>query len=195
MTNKMMNPTTKNELRKSMSNRRNLLTEEEIQQRSGEIFWRLLSLELLNSKRSVLTYVNYKSEVNTSFLIDYCLRHKISVYTPKVTDSHMDFYQITSYKDLKPGAFGILEPVTSDRYTADAKDIIIMPGLVFDTDGHRLGYGGGYYDRYLSRYQHLLKIAVCYDFQIISTQNIPFDIYDIKPDMIITDNRILPVSS
>lgn len=187
----------KKTLRKEISARRNQLSVCEMDELSQEIFKQVLSLNVLSSDKKVLTYVSYKSEVRTNNIIEYCLCHNIDVYTPKVIEDHMDFYKISSYGELKSGAYGILEPITSDKYKSNKRinhimnDIIIMPGLVFDTNGGRIGYGGGYYDRYLCTHIHLLKIAVCYDFQLIESGIIPKDQYDISPDIIVTDKRIL----
>lgn len=201
----MDNNVSKKSLRHDMSCKRNMLTAQDIDILSEKIFSRLLSLNILTDKKSILTYVSYKSEVKTYKIIDYCFNNSISVYAPKVKGECMDFYKISSYKELDYGAYGILEPINENIYVENYDnnciseihkpyDIIIMPGLIFDTDGNRLGYGGGYYDRYLSKYNNLYKIAICYDFQIIDNNIISAEPHDIKPDIIITDKRIINVT-
>jgi 5-formyltetrahydrofolate cyclo-ligase len=113
----------------------------------------------------------------------------------------MNFYKISSYDELQSGAYGILEPITNEKYVPSqicndisgnkTKDIIIIPGLVFDIKGNRIGYGGGYYDRYLLEHKNLIKCAVCYDFQIVDEGIIPYGKYDVKVDAIVTDKRLV----
>lgn len=188
----------KKSLRKDMSYKRNMLSNEDIDVLSESIFEKLMSLDMLTRDINILTYVSYKSEVKTNKIIDYCFDNNITVYTPKVRGENMDFYKISSYKQLEKGAYGILEPVSEDMYVNNnydkPKDIIIMPGLIFDPDGNRLGYGGGYYDRYLYKHKNLYKIAICYDFQVTDNNIISAEPHDIKPDMIITDKRIINVT-
>lgn len=201
----MDNSISKKSLRREMSCKRDMLMSQEISELSEKIFNRLISLNILRPEISVLTYVSYKSEVKTDLIIKYCFNNDISLYTPRVVGESMDFYKISSYNQLKHGAYGILEPTTTDVYIGNHENnyeqevhklynIIIMPGLIFDIQGNRLGYGGGYYDRYLNKYKNLYKIAVCYDFQIINNNIIPAEPYDIKPDIIITDKQIINIT-
>lgn len=188
----------KKSLRKDMSYKRHILSNEDIDVLSESIFEKLISLDILTRDINILTYVSYKSEVKTNKIIDYCFDNNITVYTPKVREENMDFYKISSYKQLEKGAYGILEPVSEDMYVNNnydkPKDIIIMPGLIFDSDGNRLGYGGGYYDRYLFKHKNLYKAAICFDFQIIDNNIIFAEPHDVKPDIIITDKRIIYVT-
>lgn len=106
----------------------------------------------------------------------------------------MDFYVIRDKSELSIGSYGILEPVTDTIIYPDEKSLIIMPGLVFDTKGNRIGYGGGYYDKYISEYNLGLKAAICFDFQIIEENIIEVEDTDVVPDMIITDSRNIDVA-
>ena len=103
----------------------------------------------------------------------------------------MDFYRIVSLDDLEEGYKGIREPGTCDGemlFHAGAgqeKSLMLMPGSVFDRERNRIGYGGGYYDRYLERETGFTVMAVCFDIQV--QEKIPSDIHDRKPDMILTE--------
>ena len=89
----------------------------------------------------------------------------------------MDFYEIRDFSELQKGAYGILEP-TGDRLLLPQKDdLMLVPGAAFDRNGYRIGYGGGYYDRYLRRHPDMKTIALAYDFQIIS--RVPAEEFDV----------------
>lgn len=204
----MDNNISKKSLRHEMSCKRDMLMPHNISELSRKIYNNLISLNVLTQEISVLTYVSYKSEVKTDLIIEHCFNNDISVYVPRVAGKDMDFYKISSYSQLDYGAYGILEPTVQDIYIDKCEnscenyykhdiqktyDIIIMPGLIFDVQGNRLGYGGGYYDRYLNKHKNLYKIAICYDFQITDNNIIPAEPYDVKPDIIVTDKRIINV--
>jgi len=118
------------------------------------------------------------------------------VYVPKViinkedmSDKYMEFVRINSYDDLQDGYMGIKEPV-SDDYEIPQDGLLVMPGLAFDVTLNRIGYGGGFYDRYLVKNgDRYYKTAICFDYQVLD--DIPAEEFDIRPDMIITDKRII----
>lgn len=182
----------KDELRKSMSMKRNSLLKEAVKENSIKIFDRLTTIEAFTNAKQMLTYINLKNEVNTEGIINYCWNHNKKTVAPKVIDSEMEFYYFNKYEELKIGKFNILEPETTHKYIYNLGDVIIIPGLAFDTFGGRVGYGGGFYDKYLSKNSTLVKIAIAYDFQILNTK-IEVDEYDIKPDYIVTENRIIKI--
>ncbi|RLF39548.1 MAG: 5-formyltetrahydrofolate cyclo-ligase, partial [Thermoplasmata archaeon] len=95
--------------------------------------------------------------------------------------------EIENLDDLERGAFGILEPQNKKIYTGDI-DIIIVPGIAFDFRGYRIGYGKGFYDRFL-RGADALKIGIAYDFQIV--KQIPEDDGDVPVDIIVSEKRVL----
>ena len=89
---------------------------------------------------------------------------------------------------MVPGAYGILEPDTKDLMK-EQKALILMPGLAFDEEKNRIGYGGGFYDKYLEKHPDFFKVALPYDFQIYKKLNT--EQFDIKPDIIVTDQRVI----
>ncbi len=103
----------------------------------------------------------------------------------------MEFHEITSLEQLSEGAFGILEPIVNNPVSENpewnSSNLMIVPGLVFDKTGNRIGYGGGYYDRYIHKYSDRigLKIAFAYDFQVF--EHVDIESFDEKIDGIITD--------
>lgn len=184
----IMNQMNKIELRKIMNRERESLSEAEVEEKSREIYKNLLKNEDFTNAGSVLCYINIRNEVITKPILDFCFEHNIKIAVPRVNGNEMDFYYISSYSELTPGAFGIPEPVGNNRCIPKGNDVIIMPGLAFDKKGNRIGYGGGYYDKYLSIYHIVKKIAVAYDFQIVD--EVESEITDILPDCIVTERGI-----
>ena len=171
----------------------------------------------------ILAYLSYRSEVDTLMLIKQALSDGKYVFAPKVSGSEMEFWRITAIEDLQEGYRGILEPVQSITFsdwinerlsivntdaviaqTEDCKAMMWMPGAVFDKEHHRIGYGGGFYDRYLDRLSgnmdgtvwtrnpagqvSLLSAALAYGCQIL--EQIPHEGHDMKPDLLITEQGI-----
>lgn len=155
----------------------------------------------------ILAYVNYRSEVDTRMLIEKALADGKQVFVPKVSGDDMEFWQIQALSDLQSGYRGIPEPaehVSFPEWMAGRTDTVMMwmPGAAFDKERHRIGYGRGYYDRYLSnmsdekggfridvRELRLRTAALAYGCQIL--RRIPYEEHDIKPDMVITEMEIL----
>ena len=143
----------KKQIRRMMLARRDALTSQEQQRASCLITERLLGHQWFYRAKNLLCYVSYGSELNTRELIMEALRLGKQVYVPKVGENRrMDFFQISSLEELQPGFHGILEPLNLAHIYMGGQDqtLMLMPGVAFDMFGNRLGYGGGYYDRYLA---------------------------------------------
>lgn len=129
------------------------------------IFNKVISSKMYKECTTVLTFVSTAIEVDTLKLINYSLKIGKQVAVPKCIDGtrNMEFYLITSLDDLEVATFSVLEPKTSKcQILKDYNNsICIIPGLAFDLKGYRLGYGKGYYDRFLSRYNGI-NIGICY---------------------------------
>lgn len=162
---------------------------QEKQEKDMLLYNNILASGILRAAREVYIYVSYGTEADTTYLIEKLLQqqeHKVAV--PRVNGKEMDFYRIKEMSDLKPGFNGIPEPV-SGQPVKECNGIMFMPGLVFDKCHGRIGYGGGYYDRYLYRHKNdnIFKVAIAYDFQVLKTEQIVMEAHDIKPDIIITE--------
>ena len=147
--------------------------------------------------QTVFVYASYKSEVETKELIQGALRQGKRVAVPKVHGTEMFFYEIQSWEELFPGYQGILEPQNAGRepLVPAANDVMLIPGAVFDHKGGRIGYGGGYYDKYLDKifgaygyYPYLIGLAFACQ---ISPKKIPLEEHDKKMDCIITERRVI----
>ena len=148
------------------------------------------TLDYLNAN-TIAIYKNLDSEVNTSDLIDYSLNIGKEVLLPKVIDDDLYFYKYNKEDILIKSNFGILEPTAKINNLVDINniDLIIIPGICFDKYKNRLGFGKGYYDRYLMN-SNIKKIAICFEEQILKNDIIPTNKYDIKMDIIITNKNI-----
>ena len=178
----------KAELRKVMKRRRSGLSAERILMYSGCIAENLIQRQEYVDASVLLAYVSFSSEVNTHFLIEKAWSDGKRVAVPKcVDDQKLEFQYIHSFDDLAPGKYGIPEPVTGDRveYSEDDKCLLLLPGVAYTNSGDRLGYGGGYYDRYLKKHDTIPNVMLAYSLQ--EAESLPVDDKDVPADMIITE--------
>jgi len=182
----------KRHCRKNLLAMRGLLSEEKVLQLSCEVEKRLYLLEQYINAKEILIYVSYNNEISTINLIRNAFLDGKKVAVPKVISKGiMEFYYIDSLDELKKGYKGILEPIGNrvfDCQKAHKDMLIICPGVAFDWKCNRVGYGGGYYDRYLKKY-NLDSIALAYDFQMI--QSIDVEEFDNKVDIIVTPSNVI----
>lgn len=150
-----------------------------------------LSLKEYKDCKTLFAYVSTEFEVDTSFIINSALNDGKFVAVPKCTDEcgNMDFYHITSIDCLKKGAYSIMEPdeTLCNKVSVFSDGLCLVPGLCFDNQGYRLGYGKGYYDRFLERFFGT-SVGLCYSSLVLS--RIPVDVYDKNVDILITENNI-----
>ena len=155
----------KNKLRNKYKSIRTSMTYEYKSKLDNAVFNRLISLNVYKQADVILTFVSTDIEVDTHQLIKYSLEQGKKVAVPKCISGtrNMAFYLIESFDDLEVATFSVLEPKTDKCTILEnfENSICIVPGLAFDLNGYRLGYGKGYYDRFLSRYNGK-TIGVCY---------------------------------
>ena len=188
---------TKAEVRARALALRDGIPAKERMRRSEKIVKNLTDHPCYREAQALLTYVSFRSEVATISLIKQAFADGKAVFAPRVAGREMDFFRIMGLCDLAEGYHGILEPqnhITEVYAPSAGKAIMCMPGAAFDRSHHRIGYGSGYYDRYLSGLSGLAKDKICtaalaYDCQIL--QEIPWDSHDICPGLIITETEIL----
>jgi len=180
----------KQEYRARFLLRRNSLSAQEIAEQSYKICERIIQLPQFIECNTIFTYKSFGSEVDTNPLIEHAWETGKKVYVPKVKSKNkMDFYRIEKGQPLEKSAYGILEPADKSGLTLpDEKTMFIIPGLVFDKNGYRIGYGAGYYDFYLAECEVLAKVGVCFDFQLID--DVCPDEYDIPVSVIVTEKDI-----
>lgn len=154
----------------------------------------LLSMQEFRKAEWIFPFVSCGTEIDTIALIQAVLEegnHRLAV--PRVRGEEMEFVAIHSIQDLVPGAMQILEPA-GGRIVIAREGLMLMPGLAFDLQGNRVGYGAGYYDRYLEKQDNsnLYKVAYAFDFQIVD--RIAAEDHDRRVDAVVTDRRILQFS-
>lgn len=180
----------KEEARRLMKELRGKLSDRERREYNEVICRKVLALPVMEEAEWFFPFVSYGTEVDTLGLIDEVLRQgKRKVALPRVEGREMEFYRIHSREELAPGYRGILEPVGMEKAQAE-HGVMLLPGLAFDLQGNRVGYGGGYYDRYLGchRGAGLCTVAVAYDFQVVEW--LEAEGFDQRPDMLVTEKRI-----
>ena len=181
----------KNALRKLILNKRDTLTKSQILEASKEIFTSLLSCEQYKNATNICLYVPIRNEVDLFQYVHQMYLDQKRIWLPRIKNHEMEFYCYEyGVTKLIDGAYHIPEPDSLCKLNPNQQDscLIIMPGAVFSKSNDRIGYGGGYYDRYLERYKNCMTVAVCYAFQIIS--DFPTEQTDVKPDMILSSNCI-----
>lgn len=178
-----------------MIDRRGALTPEERVERSRAAAARLATLPELAAARAVAGYLATQAELDPAEALAEVGRRGGTVVYPRVTSGQprLRFHWVGSATDLRPGAYGILEPPEGAPEVAAVElDVILLPGLAFDPRGHRLGYGGGYYDELgtLVRLQgRALLVGVGFDFQLVD--RCPAADGDVDIDRVVTDARVV----
>ncbi|MBS6516796.1 MAG: 5-formyltetrahydrofolate cyclo-ligase [Clostridium sp.] len=180
---------TKDRIRNKMRKLRRETSEKERLYWEQKLAEQILSLGSWEPGSCVYCYISVQSEAGTSVLIQELWDRNVAVAVPRVQGKDMDFYYITKKEDLEPGAMGIPEPVKSCRKAKKPDAPVLVPGVAFGQDFSRLGYGGGYYDRFFEREPEHLKIGICYEFQL--EQELPSEPFDVKMDVIVTPDRYL----
>lgn len=172
-------------LRKEMRSKRKAMDLSEKKEKDELLKNSLLSSEEYKNAQNIFIYVSLDDEIETCSIIQKMLEDSKTVAVPKVINSKdMGAFKINSFDDLTAvGAYGILEPSDECEDISSTIDLAIVPGLAFETSGMRLGYGGGYYDKFLAKYPNIKKISLCYDYQLVTT--VYPKAYDINVDRII----------
>ncbi len=179
----------KNLIRKQMKQLRADMTRTERFEKSMQIFEKLITVPEFKRADRIYTYVSMDNEIDTIMLIDYSLSIEKRVFVPRVSGKDMEFYEISDISELSPGYMGIYEPdINGKEPDYSRTGFMCMPGLAFDRSYNRIGYGGGFYDRYLSVENKLYKAALAYEAQLL--ESIPAQDVDVRPDMIVTEESI-----
>jgi 5-formyltetrahydrofolate cyclo-ligase len=189
----MNNPS---QLRKTILSSRNALSATEIEKLSERIQDQLLGMDQIKNSQNIFAYVSFRSEVATMVLIDKLLELGKTVTVPitRVKEKRLDAVQITSRSSaLEPGYCNIPEPTQkmcdTNTVAPESIETILLPGSVFDLRGGRFGYGGGYYDRFVSNIAGATRIGLAYDLQIVDRA--PIQDHDEILDFIVTESMII----
>lgn len=179
-------------LRKDMISKRKSLSKSEVQEKSSIILEQLKTIGLSKDKEHIMLYMDFRNEVATKPFIDYLKGLGKKIYIPRVNKetNELDIYLITSEDDLILSDFGILEP-NPETPTCDPLiiDLILSPGVAFTSNCYRLGYGGGFYDKFLTRTRpDVITAALAFDLQMVD--ELPLEPHDQQLDYVITESKI-----
>ena len=170
----------KQELRRAIRERKRAMTAEEIEARSAVLAEKFARSDAYKAAKTIYGYLPYNQEVRTVPMLARALAEGKKVAVPKVYGDEMKFIYLDDLTQVAKGYAGIPEPIADGPVARDETALVLMPGLAFDREGHRIGYGGGFYDKFLAREPHHPALALCYDFQMqehLETQefDIPVD--------------------
>jgi len=185
----------KDNLRKNMLHQRKSMNVENVNDYSNKIIEKILKLPNFLNCKNIMLYLSFNNEVNTAALAKWCLVNGKTLITPYCIKETREIipYEITNLtNDLCKSTFGIMEPKHDilKKASIEEIDFIIVPGVVFDENCNRIGFGAGYYDRFLpKRAKKTSTIGIAYDYQVLN--RIPTGVYDVPLDLIITENRII----
>lgn len=171
--------------------RRRRMTEAEREAAGAAVAVRVLALDEVAAAGVVLAYAATGAEVPTDGLIERLLASGVRVLLPAVDGDRIRAREISSLADVAPGYRGIREPLPRPAAVAPAADVILVPGVAFDATGRRLGYGGGFYDRYLAAARGF-RAGLCYEAQVV--EEVPAGPDDEPVDIVVTEARTLRVA-
>ncbi|MDD6193452.1 MAG: 5-formyltetrahydrofolate cyclo-ligase [Lachnospiraceae bacterium] len=183
---------TKSSLRRQLIALRKDMPEEQRCKEATDICDYLLRTKMLQETDVVMLYAAKSPEVTLDAVFAWALAQDKMVCFPRVSGEEMDFYYVENASDLIPGNFGVREPAAYCQLATFTKAVCVVPGVAFDKTGNRMGYGKGYYDRYLSRSTaEIYKIGVCYDEQL--QDEIPAMGHDIKMDLVVSASNVIDI--
>ena len=157
----------KKELRRTIRERKRAMTEEEIVSRSEKLGQLFAQSEAYKAAKTIYGYLPYNQEVRTVPMLEQALKDGKRVAVPKVYGDEMKFLYLDDLTQVEKGYAGIPEPIADDPLADDDTALVLMPGLAFDPAGHRIGYGGGFYDKFLAAEPNHPTLALCYEFQML----------------------------
>lgn len=173
----------KKALRKMIREKKQAMTPEQIRSAGEKLMQLFVATEQYRAAKTIYGYLPYNQEVRTVPILEQALRDGKRVAVPKVYGEEMRFIYMTDLNLVAPGFGGIPEPVADAPVADDPAALVLMPGLAFDPKGHRIGYGGGFYDRFLAQEPGHPTVALCYDFQMLS--HLETEEFDVPVDLVL----------
>lgn len=157
----------KAELRRMIREKKRSMPAEEIESRSQLLGEKFLASEHYRNAKTIYGYLPYNQEVRTIPMLERALADGKRVAVPKVYGDEMKFIYMDDLSKIEKGYAGIPEPIADEPVADDPTALVLMPGLAFDPMGHRIGYGGGFYDKFLAAEPEHPTVALCYEFQML----------------------------
>ncbi len=178
----------KQKIRNDYLNLRTNYSNEYIDNISKIISYKLFDLPVYKKCKNIFIYISLEKEIDTSYIINNAQKHNKNIYCPVITKNKREMiFKSYNKQNLIKNKFNILEPLYGKEKISDKETIIIVPGLVYNKNKYRIGYGGGYYDYFLKNNVYLASIGICFENFIIDFKE---DFYDENVDIIITEKNI-----
>ena len=176
----------KKALRAQMREKKRALSARQIERASALLAQQLFAHPAYRAARSIYGYLSYNQEVRTLPILEQAQRDGKRVAVPKVFGDEMKFLWLDDLTAIAPGAYNIPEPIADEPAADDETALVLMPGIAFDPGGHRCGYGGGFYDKYLAAHDQHPTLALCYGFQMF--EHLDTDAHDIPVDFVLSQD-------
>ena len=173
----------KQELRRTIREQKRAMTNEEIELRSQKLSELFLNSEAYKNAKTVYGYLPYNQEVRTVPMLEQALRDGKRVAVPKCYGDEMKFIYMNDLSKVEKGYANIPEPIADEPVADDETALVLMPGMAFDPQGHRIGYGGGFYDKFLAQEPNHPTLALCYEFQVLP--HLETEEFDIPVDCVL----------
>ena len=173
----------KRALRKQIRDKKRAMTEGEILSASERLGEQFFASPLYQQARTIYGYLSYNQEVRTVPILEQALRDGKRVAVPKVYGDEMRFIYLDDLSQVEKGYAGIPEPIADEPVADDSTALVLMPGLAFDRQGHRIGYGGGFYDKFLAAEPNHPTLALCYEFQML--EHLDTEEFDVPVDCVL----------
>lgn len=173
----------KTALRKEIREKKRAMAPEQIEKASHALAQQFFATSYYREAKTLYGYLPYNQEVYTVPMLEQALLDGKKVAVPKVYGDTMRFIWLEDLHKVEKGYAGIPEPVADEPVADDKNALVLMPGLAFDAAGHRIGYGGGFYDRFLAEEPNHPTLALCYDFQML--EHLETEEFDIPVDQVL----------
>ena len=173
----------KKELRRSIRDQKRAMSEAEIVSRSEKLAQLFYASEAYKNAKTIYGYLPYNQEVRTVPMLERALQDGKRVAVPKCYGDEMKFIFMDDLSKVEKGYANIPEPIADEPVADDVTALVLMPGLAFDPQGNRMGYGGGFYDKFLEKEPNHPTLALCYDFQMLP--HLETEAHDIPVDTVL----------
>ncbi len=180
--------TEKKILRSKYINLRSSFSYQYINNVSEAVCYKLFNLDVYKNCKNIFLYLSMEKELNTKYIINKAKKDKKQIFAPVLTDKKgiMTFKKYNE-KNLIKNKFNILEPINEEEKISDNNTLIIVPAIIYNKNKYRIGYGGGYYDKYLKENIYLCSVGICFDNFVIDFKE---DNYDKNVNIVITEKNI-----
>ena len=173
----------KTALRRSIREQKRAMSEAEIVSRSAELGRLFAASEAYKQAKTIYGYLPYNQEVRTVPMLEQAMKDGKRVAVPKCYGDEMKFIFMDDLSKVEKGYANIPEPIADGPVADDETALVLMPGLAFDPQGHRIGYGGGFYDKFLAAEPNHPTLALCYEFQMLP--ELKTEAHDIPVDYVL----------